>query len=148
MSYEKAVGWLWSELEASTDINELLARSVIDNQESRPAIYDTNAPQEPLFPYLLIRVDPTRGGVHWAQMAAQVTFDVFDDSGSSILTNQMKESIESALSFNRILSQDNLYLCYPNDDGMSVPEEDPRISHITFTMQLKYWRNDLIAAVN
>lgn len=148
MSYAGAVGWLWSQLEASTELNELLARNQNRGQETRPAIYDTNPADEPLFPYLTIKVDPVKGALHWAQTSALVTFDVYDNSRTSINTNQIAETIEAVLSFDRILAQNNLYLIYPNDDGVSIPEEDPEISHISFTMQLKYWRNELINAIN
>lgn len=148
MSYAGAVGWLWNNLEASTEINELLARNQNTGQKSRPAIYDTNPADEPLFPYVTIKVDQTKGALHWAQTSALVTFDVYDNSRSSIKANRLMELIEATLSFDRNLTNNNLYLIYPNTDGSSIPDPNPDITHISFTMQLKYWRNDLIAAVN
>lgn len=148
MSYTGAVSWLWAQLEASEEIDALLNRNKNEGQELRAAIYDTNPADEPLFPYVTIKVDPSKSPVLWAQTSAVVTFDVYDNSRSSIKTNRLAELIEAALSFNRNLTLDNLYLVYPNSDGFSVPDPDPDISHITFTMQLKYWRNDLIDALN
>lgn len=148
MSYEGAVSWLWSQLEASEEIDALLARNQNKDQGLRAAIYDTNPADEPIFPYVTIKVDPNKSPTLWAQTSAVVTFDVYDNSRSSIKTNRLAELIEAALSFNRNLTENNLYLVYPNLDGQSIPDPDPDVSHISFTMQLKYWRNDLIEALN
>ena len=150
--YETAMTWLFNCLYDCEPLTDILALNVEvptrddleGNTVPRAAIYDSNQPTNSKAPFVVLtpEMQPQNNG-HWAMANAIVTIDIFTDETSSLTAAKIFEIITAEIEFQRESVDGNIYRTFSNNDLLNVPDEDrEEISHLSFTITLRYVRQD------
>jgi hypothetical protein len=144
MSAKKEV---YSLLTANAELVAMLAKSNIPGSEALPAIYDVWPGENAPMPYIICSWSFPEGR-HWAQVAGNLDLDIYTNSGDTTEAETIKNKALEVLAWQRIRNategQINIYFGGFDEE---IPEPEPQVTHWQINFLVKFWRQNLIAAI-
>lgn len=140
-------GVIYDLLANNQELKARLANSFIAGAEGSPAIYDRWPANDAEMPYIVHswRFPP---GDTWGQVSAQLQLDIFTSNGDTLEAEEIKEICVRALAWEKMITPNEGHISiYLGGFDEELPEPEPEIVHWQVDFLVKYWRQQLIAAV-
>ena len=134
---------LYSILEGDSQLTNLLSTYQTEEGASVPAIFDSTAPEGAIEPYIVITTQPVTPGESHATERMPYTVDTYDNSTSKATALAIAARVKKLLDLTSPTFEGHTSLGIWWDFQEIVPEEDPKIQHITQIYVVRYGRNDL-----